>query len=62
VADLNNPDDFIALKGHTSWVKDFYFDDFQKKIYSVSQDSFLRYWFIDSTDIITQLNKSHDTN
>ena len=62
VADLNNPDDFITLKGHTSWVRDFYFDGLQKKIYSVSQDAFLRYWFIDPTDIITQLNKFHETD
>ena len=55
ITNLNNLEDFITLKGHSGWVKDLYFDPIQKKIYSVSQDSFLRFWLMDSNDILKLL-------
>ena len=55
LTNLNNLEDFITLKGHSGWVKDLYFDPIQKKIYSVSQDSFLRFWLVDSNDILKLL-------
>ena len=55
VTNLNDLEDFITLKGHSGWVKDLAFDPIQKKIYSVSQDSFLRFWLMDSNDILKLL-------
>lgn len=55
LTNLNNPEDFITLKGHSGWVKDLYFDPIQKKVYSISQDSFLRFWLIDPNDILKLL-------
>ena len=56
VTNLNDLEDFITLKGHSGWVRDLYFDPIQKKIYSVSQDSFLRFWLVDSNDILKLLS------
>lgn len=55
LSNFNNMEDFITLKGHSGWVKDLYFNPIQKKIYSISQDSFLRFWLVDSNDIIKLL-------
>lgn len=55
ITNLKDGKDFISLKGHNSWVKDIYLDTKNKKIYSVSQDASLRFWYTDIDDIFKLL-------
>ena len=55
VSKLFNPKDNISINAHKSWIRDIFFDKSQKKIYSVSQDTYVKYWYIDPEDIFKLL-------
>lgn len=57
ITNLNNSEELITFKDYDGWVTDMYFDENEKRIYSISQDTFLRYWLIDSKDILKLLKK-----
>jgi WD40 repeat protein len=58
ITNLDKLEELITFKDYNGWVTDMYFEETEKKIYSISQDSFLRYWLIDSKDILKLLKKS----
>jgi WD40 repeat protein len=57
ITNLNNLEELITFKDYDGWVTDMYFDESEKRIYSISQDSFLRYWLVDSKEILKLLKK-----
>jgi hypothetical protein len=56
ITKLSDIEDNTSIKNaHTSWIRDMFFDKNQKKIYSVSQDTYVKYWYIDPEDIFKLL-------
>lgn len=60
LTNIDNTDDFIELKGHKSWVKNMTVDINNKILYSVSEDSSFRYWYLDQNVLLNQLIKQRD--
>ena len=57
LTNINDIDDFIELKGHKSWVKNITVDQKNNILYSVSEDSSFRYWYLDQNVLVNQLIK-----
>ena len=55
ISKLSDTKDNISINAHKSWIRDIFFDKNQKKIYSVSQDTYVKYWYIDPEDIFKLL-------
>ena len=55
ISKLSDTKDNISINAHTNWIRDIFFDKNQKKIYSVSQDTYVKYWYIDPEDIFKLL-------
>ena len=56
ITKLSDIEDNTSIKNaHKSWIRDMFFDKNQKKIYSVSQDTYVKYWYIDPEDIFKLL-------
>lgn len=55
ITNLKNSEELITFKDYNGWVTDLYLDKKEKKIYSISQDKFLRYWFIKPDDILNKI-------
>ena len=58
VTNIDEVDNYAILNGHQSWIRQIEISNDRKQIISISEDKTLRYWFIDTEDIIKRLNET----